>query len=84
MWANEQGTDGYLPVTSLRLFHPAGLDVTTIDELIRAGIWQHATDGYQVTEWGLTQSFAADLERVRKLNRDRAAAWRAAHLSDRA
>lgn len=82
MWCNEQGTDGDIPLTSLRLFHPEGFSESAADELVRAGMWvDEIADGggYRVADWSLTQSLAADVDRQRRVNRERQAAWRAAH-----
>lgn len=77
-WCNGQGTDGRIPPSALRFLHPLGVDITTADELIAAGKWESIGEGsYQVVDWAVTQSLAADVIRMREQNRARVAAWRA-------
>lgn len=77
MWSNGAGTDGRIPATALRFLHPLGVDLATADELITAGKWESLGEGaYQVAEWNLTQSTAAELERLREYNRVRQARHR--------
>jgi hypothetical protein len=76
MWSAEQGTDGLVPKRSLRLLHPDGADQPAIDELLRCGLWDRDGDDYQVRDWPLTQSLAADVARLREQNRTRQKALR--------
>jgi hypothetical protein len=77
MWSAGQGTDGVLPVTSLRFLHPLGVDEATAQELIDAGKWEKTGNGFQVLNWQKSQSLAADVEKQRDRNRENVKAYRA-------
>lgn len=60
MWSNEAGTDGAVPARQLRLVHPLGVDATTTQELVDAGLWSRTGDGIRVENWVENgQEFAA-------------------------
>lgn len=70
MWSAGAGTDGRLPVPSLRFTHPSGVDAATAAELVESGRWTTNPDGsYQVRDWERSQSLAADVEHQRERNR---------------
>lgn len=69
MWACEQGTDGEIPARTLRLLHPDGGTTEDARELIASGLWKETDAGWLVTDWGKSQSLAADVERQRERNR---------------
>jgi len=78
MWSNEQGTDGFIPYSALRLLG-ANRDSSTVGELIDSGVWSDSTDGYFFVGdwesfWG--QSLAVDVESRRASNRQRQKMWR--------
>jgi hypothetical protein len=77
MWSAEQGTDGRMPPRTLRLLHPDGATASDADELVAAELWRTTSDGYEVIDWGRTQSLAADVEATRAANRERQARHRA-------
>jgi hypothetical protein len=76
MWSAEQGTDGLIPTRSMRLLHPDGSNATVVAEIVKAGLWDPAADGYQVRDWAVTQTLAADIARLREQNRNRQKASR--------
>ncbi|PPF32275.1 hypothetical protein C5B93_15895 [Rathayibacter sp. AY1A2] len=69
MWSAEQGTDGRIPIRSLRLLHPEGTDPKAVAELVQAQFWERNTDHVQVLNWAQTQSLAVDVEWQRERNR---------------
>lgn len=78
MWCAEHGTDGQVPTRSLRLLHPDGATVEDAQGLVDAGLWMaNAEDGYEVADWGRSQSLAADVEAARAAHRERQARYRA-------
>ncbi|AZZ52616.1 hypothetical protein C1I64_11575 [Rathayibacter festucae DSM 15932] len=76
MWSAEQGTDGQIPIRSLRLLHPDGTDTSAVNELIDAKVWERQTDHVQVLNWEQTQSLAVDVEWQRERNRNKNKALR--------
>lgn len=69
MWSASQGTDGWIPRTSMRWVHPEGVDEQTRGELVGAGLWVVGADGVSIQDWERSQSLAADVERQRERNR---------------
>lgn len=70
MWSNEQGTDGQIPPLALRFVYPADIPSSVIDELIVAELAERRQDGgFNVRDWGKTQSPAAVVEHQRERNR---------------
>ena len=79
MWSNQQGTDGRIPKSCLRVLGQT-VDGVAVNELVAAGKWAETFDGFQfVGDWevDLGQSWAGDVENKRALNRDRQRAFRA-------
>jgi hypothetical protein len=79
MWSNQQGTDGRIPKSCLRVLGQT-VDGIAVNELIAAGKWVETFDGFQfVGDWeaDLGQSWAGDVENKRALNRDRQRSFRA-------
>jgi hypothetical protein len=77
MWCAEHGTDGRIPMRSLRLLHPDGVDRDTAAALVTAGLWKHVHDGYEIPDWDAHQSLAVDVEWQRQRNRRKVADYRA-------
>lgn len=50
-WSNEAGSDGDLPPDCFHYLYPAGVDKATADELVKAGWWERADNGYRVPDW---------------------------------
>lgn len=72
MWSAEQATDGVLTDRSLRLLHPDGVDPLTLEELLRAGLWERTESGIvSVANWSETQSTSEQLARGREMNKQR-------------
>lgn len=78
IWSNEQGTDGQVPYSALRLLG-SSRDATNAHELITLGLWVESAQGFLFlgdweSFWG--QSWAEDVESKRASNRQRQKAWR--------
>lgn len=78
MWSNQQGTDGHIPSSALRVMgttHHTRAEV----ELIASGIWLQSAHGFSFVGdwecfWG--QSWAEDVEARRASNRQRQKVYR--------
>jgi len=51
MWSNDNGTDGHVPETALRLLHPSGTRMDCAAELVTARLWGRVADGWQMPRW---------------------------------
>lgn len=69
MWSAEQGTDGLIPRTTLRLLHPEAGNAEDARGLIAAGLWTAEGTAYRVLHWEQTQTPAALVEHQRERNR---------------
>ncbi|MBD8517077.1 hypothetical protein [Plantibacter sp. CFBP 8804] len=80
MYGNEQGTDGLIPAHTLALISmPYPFDPVAADELVDAGLWRRVDGGgYLIDDWtgAAGQTSAEEVERKRKMARDRQSAWR--------
>lgn len=78
MWSNQQGTDGQIPVSALRVF--GAEDKHNLpQELVAQELWIQTEGGFRFigdweSDWG--QSFAADVEAKRAANRLRQKTFR--------
>jgi hypothetical protein len=71
MWSVTHGTDGAVPRRALRWLHPDATSTPpAVDELVRAGLWAEAPDGWSIPDFLRHQSSAAEV----RAGRDRAAA----------
>ena len=78
IWSNEQGTDGRIPYSALRLLGSTR-EAANAGELIALGLWVESKNGFLFcgdweNSWG--QSWAVDVEAKRASNRQRQKAWR--------
>jgi hypothetical protein len=69
MWSAEQGTDGLIPRTTLRLLHPEAATPEDARGLVTAGLWTAEGTAYRVLQWEQTQTMAAVVEHQRERNR---------------
>ena len=69
MWSNEQGTDGLIPLRTLRLLHVSGVQLAAVEELVTLGLWVKVGPDFQIVDWGKSQSLAVDVDWQRERNR---------------
>ena len=69
MWSNEQGTDGLIPLRTLRLLHVTGVQLAAVEELVRLGLWVKVGPDFQIVDWSKSQSLAVDVDWQRERNR---------------
>jgi hypothetical protein len=78
MWANENGTDGYIPTRYVRQLHPDGDQPSAQQELVAASVWTLDATGAHFKSWDslLGQSTAAQVETYKNNAADRARKYR--------
>ncbi|GAA1399459.1 hypothetical protein GCM10009613_55070 [Pseudonocardia kongjuensis] len=82
-WSVSNRTDGALQLDDLRLI--PGVDHTGTAELVEAGLWLTGPHGWQITDFAITQTTAAQLaglEHKRAVDRDRQARHRQRRRAD--
>lgn len=71
-------TDGHIPARAARRLPIVDDTETVISLLVDSGFWRITEDGYEIVGFTEDQRSAEDVERDRKLKKDRQAKWRAA------
>ena len=75
IWSMRQESDGMIPAGALPMITPPS---TTrrgvekgVEELLVAGLWSRDGDGWQVEDWGKSQTTSAQMRRTRERWRDK-------------
>lgn len=79
-WAAQHLTDGRVPSTVLRAL---GYRDRHADELVRAGLWRVAGDGWTFHDWSGYQPSKAQVQASREARNAKQARWRAKARRDR-
>ena len=76
-WSNCNQTDGHIPSGQLRFVSDVHRPRTRADQLVQAGLWETADDGWRIHDYLEYQPSAEKVKRERELKRQRQERWRA-------
>ncbi len=75
-WSNLHLTDGYVPSDQLRYLSDVRRPRLCVDQLVQAGLWEDAKDGWQIHDYLEYQPSAEKVQQEREAKRKRQAKWR--------
>lgn len=72
VYAGSHETDGHIPRRALRHLHPEAVDLLSVaEQLVKAGVWEAAPEGYVVHDFLHHQTPRAVLEQRREQEREK-------------
>jgi hypothetical protein len=76
-WSNANQTDGHITAAHLRFVSDVSRPRACADQLVRAGLWEAADDGWHIHDYLEYQPSAEKVKHERELKRQRQERWRA-------